>query len=150
MSGEADSVAGIQIVGEQIVKLELLQPVAFFLSTMCMDYAYIIPREEVERPPLDFSIRPVGSGPFRVIEPVLGREVQMERFSNYWNPELPYVDRLTVSFGLSAEEIFDAFLRDELDYVNDLPLTYLKELKQRGGRDSSARSDADSDAHAGL
>ena len=131
MSGEAESVAGIQVVSEQILRLELLQPVAFFLSTLCTEYSYIVPREEVERPSMDFEIRPVGSGPFRVAEPVLGKEVQLERFANYWNPELPYVDRLTVFFGLSAEEIFDTFLRGELDYVSDLPLTNLSELKER-------------------
>lgn len=131
MSGEAESVAGIQVVSEQVLRLELIQPVAFFLSTLCTDYSYIVPREEVERPSMDFEIRPVGSGPFRVMEPIIGKEVQLERFTNYWNPELPYVDRLTVFFGLSAEEIFDTFLAGELDYVSDLPLTNLSELKER-------------------
>ncbi len=131
MSGDADSVAGIRVVSEQVLRLELIQPVAFFVSTLCTEYSYIVPREEVERPSMDFEIRPVGSGPFRVVEPVLGKEVQLERFANYWNPVLPYVDRLTVFFGLSAEEIFDTFLRGELDYVSDLPLTNLSELKER-------------------
>ena len=103
MSGETDTVAGIQIVSEQILKLELIHPVAFFLSTLCTEYSYIVPREEVERPQIEFGLRPVGSGPFRVVEPVLGKEVLLERFSNYWNPELPYVDRLSVYFGLTAE-----------------------------------------------
>ncbi len=133
MSGESDSVAGIQVSGEHVVKLELIQPVTFFLSTLCMDYAYIVPREEVERPGPDFSIKPVGSGPFRIIEPVQGKEVQMERFSNYWNPEAPFADRLTAVFGKSADEIYDAFMRNELDYVSDLPLTYLTELRKRAG-----------------
>jgi ABC-type transport system substrate-binding protein/methyl-accepting chemotaxis protein len=131
MSGEADSVAGIEIVNEQVLKLELIHPVAFFLSTLCTEYSYVVPREEVERSAMDFEVRPVGSGPFRVVEPVLGKEVQLERFSNYWNPELPYVDRLTVHFGLSAEDIFDMFVRGDLDYVTDLPLTDLTELKDR-------------------
>ncbi|HEY7545813.1 MAG TPA: ABC transporter substrate-binding protein [Blastocatellia bacterium] len=131
MSGEADSVSGIRAIGEQVVRLELVQPVAFFLSTLCMDYSFIVPREEVERP--DFSVRPIGSGPFRVTEPVLGREVQLERFANYWNPELPFVDRLTVRFHMTAEEIYDAFLGGELDYVSDLPLNSVAELKQRAG-----------------
>lgn len=131
MSGEADSVAGIEIVNEQVLKLELINPVAFFLSTLCTEYSYVVPREEVERSAMDFEVRPVGSGPFRVVEAVLGKEVQLERFSNYWNPELPYVDRLTVHFGLSAEEIFDMFVRGDLDYVTDLPLTDLTELKDR-------------------
>ena len=134
ISGQAEGVAGILVAGEQIVVLELVQPVAFFLSTLCTDYCYVVPREEVERSPVDFGLRPVGSGPFRVIEPVLGKQVQMERFSNYWDPERPYVDRLTVMFGVSAEEIFRSFLNGELDYVNDLPLTDLVDLKWRAGQ----------------
>ncbi len=131
ISGETDTVAGIKVIDEQAIKLELIQPVAFFLSTLCMDYAYIVPREELEKPMSDFAIRPLGAGPFRVTEPVLGKEINLERFSNYWDAELPYVDRLTVRFGMSAEEIYEAFLAGELNYVSDLPLTYLEELKQR-------------------
>ncbi|HXG68710.1 MAG TPA: ABC transporter substrate-binding protein, partial [Blastocatellia bacterium] len=133
MAGEADTVAGIQVLNEQVIRLEIAQPIAFFLSTLCMDYAYIVPREEVERAAGDFALKPVGTGPFRMVEPVVGREAHLERFSNYWNPELPYVDRLTVAFGRSAEEIYDGFLRGELDYVSDLPLTYLTDLRQRPG-----------------
>jgi len=130
MSGETDTVTGIEVVGDQVVKLELIQQVAFFLSTLCTDYAYVIPREEVERPGSDFAIKPIGSGPFRVVEPVLGKEVHLERFSNYWNGDLPYVDRLTATFGMAADEMFEAFLRGDLDYIADLPLTYLPELKR--------------------
>ena len=67
----------------------------------------------------------------RMAEPVSGNEVLLERFPNYWNAELPYVDRLSASFHMSAEEILDAFLRRELDYVSDLPLTNLAELRER-------------------
>lgn len=141
MQGQAETISGIRILGEKVVRLELTQPVAFFLSTLCMDYAYVVPREEAERPTIDFESKPIGSGPFRLVEPITGNngnnggsnEVQLERFANYWNPELPYLDRLTIKFGSSAEEIFQAFLRGELDYVSDLPLTYLQELKQRAG-----------------
>src|SRR5499427_4541418 len=44
MSGESESVSGIEVLGEHVVKLEMKQQVAFFLSTLCTDYAYIIPR----------------------------------------------------------------------------------------------------------
>src|SRR5260370_30000739 len=130
MWGEREGVSGLGVVGEQGVKLEMIQQVAFFLSTLCTDYAYIIPREEVERPGSNFVIKRIGRGPFRVVEPVLGKEVHLERFSNYWNGDLPYADRLTATFGLAAEEMYDAFVRGELDYIADLPLTYLPELKR--------------------
>lgn len=131
LSSTASGVDGIVIESDQVLSLRLARPVAFFLSTLCADYACLVPREEVEKPASDFQIKPVGSGPFRVVEPVLGKEVQLERFSNYWNPELPYVDRLTVSFGITAEEMIEAFLAGDLDYVSDLPLTCLGELRRR-------------------
>lgn len=134
LADERDDLSGIQVLGDQVVLLRLTRPVAFFLSTLCSEYAYIVPREEIERPGSDFPIKPVGSGPFRVVEPVLGKEIQLERFSNYWDSELPYADRLTVTFGMTPDEILEAFSRGELDYVTDLPLTFLSELKQRMSR----------------
>ncbi|MGH9759814.1 MAG: ABC transporter substrate-binding protein, partial [Blastocatellia bacterium] len=134
LAGERDTVSGITIISESILRLELVQPVAFFLATLCTDYAYVVPREEVERPSSNFAIKPIGSGPFRVVEPVLGKEVLLERFSNYWNGEQPYLDRVVINFGLPAEDIFESFLRGELDYIADLPLTYMNELSRKGGQ----------------
>lgn len=134
MAGETDAVRGIIVAGESVVKIELIQPVAFFLATLCTDYGYVVPKEEVERPSSNFAIKPIGSGPFGVVEPVLGKEVVLERFSNYWNGDQPYVDRVSISFGLPPEDIFDSFVRGELDYITDLPLTYLSELRQMSGR----------------
>ncbi|PYP83257.1 MAG: hypothetical protein DMF61_23690 [Blastocatellia bacterium AA13] len=133
MAGENESVAGIQVINEQVLRLELTQPVAFFLSTLCTDYGYIVPREDVERPVPEFGRRPIGSGPLRVVEPAAENAVHMERFQGYWNPDLPYIDSLTVRFGMTAEETFDAFINGDLDYISDLPLTYLTELKERTG-----------------
>src|SRR5262249_34720289 len=131
MSGEIETCTGIQVINEQVVRIELKEPMAFFLATLCTDYCYIVPREEIERSTVDFALKPVGSGPFRVAQQVMGREVHLERFVHYWNPELPFVDLLTVKFGISAEEIYDAFLGGELDYATDLPANMLAELKER-------------------
>ena len=44
-----------------------------------------------------------------------------------FQPQRPHFDRRVKMLA----EIFDAFLREELDYVSDLPLTFLAELRQR-------------------
>ena len=103
--------AGIQVVNEQVVKLELIQPVAFFLSTLCTEYCYIVPREEVERLRDGFRVSTCG---LRSV-PRRGAGAWERKCSSNGSrttgiPELPYVDRLSVHFGLSAEEIFEMFL----------------------------------------
>ena len=114
-----------------MVKLELIQPVAFCSRRFAWTTLHSAPRRG-RAAPLDFAIRPVGAA-LSVFRACARQEVQLERFSNYWNAELPYVDRLTIMFGMTADEIYDAFMRGELDYVSDLPLTYLNELKGRPG-----------------
>ena len=39
--------------------------------------------------------QPVGTGPFRFARYVEGSEVRLERFEDYWNPELPYLESVT-------------------------------------------------------
>src|SRR5581483_82042 len=38
ISGESETVAGITVSSEHVIKIELIQPMAFFLATLCMDY----------------------------------------------------------------------------------------------------------------
>ncbi len=39
--------------------------------------------------------QPIGTGPFRFSRYVEGSEVRLERFDDYWNPELPFLDTAT-------------------------------------------------------
>jgi len=39
--------------------------------------------------------QPVGTGPFRFVRYVEGSEVRLERFDDYWNEALPYLDGVT-------------------------------------------------------
>jgi peptide/nickel transport system substrate-binding protein len=39
--------------------------------------------------------QPIGTGPFRFVRYVEGSEVRLERFEDYWHPELPYLESVT-------------------------------------------------------
>ncbi len=41
---------------------------------------------------------PIGTGPFKFVEWVRGDRVEMTRFEGYWNPLLPYLDRVVFRF----------------------------------------------------
>jgi len=41
---------------------------------------------------------PVGTGPFKFLKWVRGDRVEMVRYAGYWNPALPYLDKVTTRF----------------------------------------------------
>lgn len=59
-------VSGLRAVDEHTIEVRLTRPFPQFVHTLTMGFAALVPREAVEHYGREFSIRPVGSGPFRV------------------------------------------------------------------------------------
>jgi ABC-type transport system substrate-binding protein/methyl-accepting chemotaxis protein len=117
--GEAGHVSGLEAPDDRTVRITLRRPLAFFLSTLCMSYAFVVPREETERNESVFAERPIGSGPFRAVAYTPGRRLELERFDGYYRPDRPHVDRVTVEFGVNVEEMERRLLAGDLTLVKD-------------------------------
>jgi peptide/nickel transport system substrate-binding protein len=59
--------------------------------------------------------RPVGTGPFRFVEWVEGDRVVLERFPDYWNPDEPRLERVTIRFIADPAAQTAALLAGDLD-----------------------------------
>ncbi len=44
----------------------------------------------------EYGLKPVGTGPFRVTEHQLGQGVVLERFDDYYDPDRPVLDKITI------------------------------------------------------
>jgi len=60
---------------------------------------------------------PVGTGPFRFVKWVRGDRVEMARFDGYWNPELPYLDKVTFKFIGDASAQLAALKAGDIDVI---------------------------------
>src|ERR1051325_10625270 len=81
LRSEIDPVSGEEAIARSTLRITPKRPLAFFLATLCIDYGYIVPREEVERPDPPFGAHPVGSGPFRGLEYEPQRRLALTRLS---------------------------------------------------------------------
>ncbi|NLJ86448.1 MAG: ABC transporter substrate-binding protein [Firmicutes bacterium] len=79
----------IVTLDDSSIRVQLKAPYAPFLSEL-VDAA-IIPKEAVAQ----LATKPVGTGPFRLVEWVMGQHVKLARFDDYWEQGLPYVDTVT-------------------------------------------------------
>ncbi len=67
---------------------------ALFIAHMAEGDAVMLPMKGYE----DAKSNPIGTGPFKFVKWVRGDRVEMARFDGYWNPFLPYLDRVTFRF----------------------------------------------------
>ncbi|MBD0372464.1 MAG: hypothetical protein ICV60_16590 [Pyrinomonadaceae bacterium] len=119
--GEAEELTGARAIDDLTVELELVEPLAFFLPMLCLSFAAIVPREEIEADAGErFKSHPVGTGAFKLDSYDTARGcVELTRFDDYWDGEKPYVDSLTVCYEEDGEKLFERFRRGELAFLRE-------------------------------
>ncbi|HUR82923.1 MAG TPA: ABC transporter substrate-binding protein [Thermoanaerobaculia bacterium] len=130
LDGRTRTLAGVVIRDPYTIDVQLVEPLAFFLSLMTTPETSIIPAEEgkdAER----FRLRGIGAGPFLVDEAVEGERVRLVKNTNYFVPGEPYVDELVFRLDLrSFRDVADAFVRGELDIAHGIPSKVVSELRK--------------------
>src|SRR5688572_1214722 len=84
IDGNATSVEGIKAVDEHTVEFTLNQPDVTFLNKIALNFAFIVPKEEVEKAGENFGHTPVGTGPFTLKEWQPGQYLVFERNPDYF------------------------------------------------------------------
>ncbi|GGR06340.1 ABC transporter substrate-binding protein [Deinococcus ruber] len=119
IDGKAKTVTGLKAAGKYGVTISLDAPNAAFLNIMAMNFAYVVPKEEVAKAGADFGHKPVGTGPFRLTSWPSGQQLVFERNPNYFYANLPYLDKVTVKVGLDPSVAFLSLTRGEVDLLGD-------------------------------
>ena len=87
------------MVDPYTVKIELAKPDATFLHVMALNFAGVVPKEEVEKWGADFGHHPIGTGAYNLTEWTLGQRIVFERNPDYYIPGVPYLDKITFEIG---------------------------------------------------
>lgn len=117
--GKAQTVAGIKAVDPYTVEFTLAQSDVTFLNVMALNFAFIVPKEEVAKSGENFGRNPVGTGPFKFKEWVSGQKLTFERNTNYFKPELPYLDGIEVQVGIDPSVALLRLEQGQVDFLGD-------------------------------
>ncbi|MEO8513653.1 MAG: ABC transporter substrate-binding protein [Ignavibacteria bacterium] len=96
-------VSGYKVIDDTTFQIKLTKPFAPFIYYMCLGFAYIVPREAVEKYGKDFFQNPVGTGPFIFQSWTPDLEIVMKRNPNYWDKDefgnqIPYLENVKFRF----------------------------------------------------
>jgi ABC-type transport system substrate-binding protein len=127
-AGSANNLPGVIAVDDRTVRIELTRPDATFLHVMAINFASIVPKEEVEKAAGDFGKKPIGSGPFKLAEWTLGQRVVFERNADYFDKAVPNLDKVVIEVGQEPLVALLRLQRGEVDVAGDgiPPAKYLE------------------------
>ena len=117
--GSAQELSGITTPDDHTVVIELSQPDATFLQIMAINFAFAVPREEVEKHGQDFGRNPVGSGAYKMTEWTLGQRVVFERNQDYFREGAPHLDKIVFEVGQDPSVALLRLKRGEVDVLGD-------------------------------
>ena len=99
-NGEADNIAGIEVLDDKTIQITLTEPSVTFLFGLTIATSWPVPKEAVEARGEEFGNSPVGAGPFFVQEWNKGSDITIARNPGYVDPDLPYLDSIHVDLGV--------------------------------------------------
>ena len=108
-----------EVVDTYTVRVTLKNPYAPFPTVLTDIGAAIVPKEETEGWGEEFTLHPVGSGPFKMVEWVKDDHMSFVRDDDYWG-EKPYLKELTYKFIPDKSVLAVALLSGEVDITVDI------------------------------
>lgn len=121
--GKAKHVSGFKVVNKYTFEIDLTQPQPFFIYKLAMPYAYIVPKEVVQKYGENFSHHPVGTGAFELKQWVPGQSLKMVRNPHYFKKGKPKLSEVDYIIGPDESKAMLMFLRGQLE-VNSIPSQY--------------------------
>ncbi|MEX1021312.1 MAG: ABC transporter substrate-binding protein [Litorilinea sp.] len=89
------AIESVDIIDEQTVQFNMTGPDPTVEGYLAWGrYSAIIPTDAYER--WNLLTEGVGTGPFKLIEYIPNDRVEYERNEEFWNPDLPYLNKLTL------------------------------------------------------
>jgi len=136
-----EAVHSVEVLDPHTVQIRLKQPYAFMLHMLAayrMGLVLTSPTATQKYSPEDRKAgKPeavVGCGPFRLIEWVKGGHLVMDRFDKYWEPGLPYLDRVVIRTIKDPVTQMAAFRAGEIDFIADFSAEHVDTLRAQNPR----------------
>lgn len=133
-SGKTSVLNGVRAVGDDVVEFELAQPDAGFYRAVSLPYTSVVKEKAISSLGEDFPLKPVGTGPFQLIDFKPDQAIMLRRNPDYRSATgvpAPAVKEVRITLTRDTNAAFATFASGNSDFlVLDLPgLTRLRAEK---------------------
>lgn len=120
---------GLKVVDETTFKIALTGPVSYFAYKLGYDVWAPLP-ESFFKDPKAAGQKPVGNGPYKFEAWEHKKVVKVRKFDGYQGPNKAKNGGIDFKNYTTAESAYSALRSDQLDWIEQIPVTSLKNYKQ--------------------
>jgi len=106
-------IQSMDVIDAHTLRIALAEVDALFIAHLAEGDAVMLPMKGYA----SAKSHPIGTGPFQFVQWVRGDRVDMKRFEDYWDPELPYLDQVTFKFIGDASAQIAALKAGDIDVI---------------------------------
>ncbi|MFN8523924.1 MAG: ABC transporter substrate-binding protein [Chloroflexota bacterium] len=129
-NGVFEGLTEVQVVDPRTVRIKTSQPLPTFEPKLSR--LYIVPKAYHQKVgPLEFGLKPVGTGPFKFASWSKGEQVVLEAFDGYWGGA-PAIKKATFKQVIESAQRANMLKAGQADLVNDIPPNMFEGLKTEG------------------
>jgi len=132
-AGTATELAGVKALDDYTLEVTLSYPYGDFEQVVGHPCFCPIPKEEVEKDPAAFALRPIGNGPFMITEEgwVADQYVKVVQFEDYKGTK-PHIDGIDFMIYKDIETAWLEFKAGNIDFI-DIPEGQIEATKAEYG-----------------
>ncbi|MGK7377928.1 ABC transporter substrate-binding protein [Planococcus sp. 1R117A] len=117
---ELMSIESVDVIDTHTVNLNLSKPDSSIVLGLSHTGGLIVSPTAVKKYGENYSQNPVGTGPFKMAKHVPNGEIIFEANEDYWQEELPYLDKLTVKIIGDETTRINALKSGEIDFAENI------------------------------
>lgn len=126
-------VSGFMVKDDSTFQIKLNHSFGPFIYYLTLAFAYVIPKEAVDKYGKDYFQNPVGTGPFVFVDWKPDLELNLKKNPNYWEKDksgnqLPYLDGVKFKFLKEVSQQLLEFRNGNLDECYRIPNESFKEI----------------------
>ncbi len=134
----AKAIEGFKVVDDYTFQLELVKPSSILLFNLARPFAFVYPKEAVEKYGLELRAKAVGTGPFLLssidddISIILKKNTKYHGSDQFGN-KLPLLDAIDIKFIKDKKTELFEFKKGNLDMIYRLPTEHIIEILEETG-----------------
>jgi peptide/nickel transport system substrate-binding protein/oligopeptide transport system substrate-binding protein len=117
--GKAKTLAGLDVVAPDRLRVTLERPYAPFLGQLCMEAASVVPRSVYDDPTHAYARKPVGAGPFEFVEWQQGNFITVKAFEHHWKGK-PKLAGIRYRFIADMSTALEEYKNGGLELVDEI------------------------------
>lgn len=123
-------VSDIEIVSPTKVVMRFATPAPTAPQWMCFLGSYVVPKAYMDKVGVDaFRDKPIGTGPYRLVDYALNSRIVLERNDSYWGPK-PKMKRVTFDIIKDPSARVAAVQSGQVDLVTNVPVREVERLRR--------------------